>query len=165
MPRIAFYTFGILHEPYGHPRVQGFVDMIQPVFEAARKSEGFIDLNSEPPGDKRATPKFYDREKHAAAPATLTWWKDLESVFAFAYSGLHAEALKHRHEWALKPEWPTYAAWWIDDDHIPTRQEAVERIEHLHDNGSTPFAFDFRKPFDASGNPAIIEKNLRRNKT
>ena len=26
MPRIAFYTFGILQETSGHPRVQGFLE-------------------------------------------------------------------------------------------------------------------------------------------
>ena len=159
MPRIAFYTFGILREKEGHPQVQGFYDRINSVFEQARNSDGFIALSDASWGEY-VSPRFYDKEKHAAAPATLSLWKDLESVCAFAYRNIHAEALKLRHEWALKPEWPTYVAWWVDDDHLPNRKEACERLEHLHDKGSGPFAFNFKKPFDMRRQPAELCKKL-----
>lgn len=159
MPRIAFYTFGILREPYGHPRVQGFFDRIDSVFEQAKNSEGFIALDDGTWGDY-VWPRFYVKEKHAAAPATLSLWSDIESVCAFAYKNLHGEALRLREEWAVKPEWPTYVAWWVEDDRIPTREEASRRLEHLHDNGSSPFAFNFKKSFDATGNPKDLDREL-----
>ena len=71
-----------------------------------------------------ATPRFYVEGEHAGAPATLTVWDDLESVFAFAYYGVHGEALSKRKEWFVPPEWPTYVAWWVDDDHQPDWEEA-----------------------------------------
>ena len=74
---------------------------------------------------------------------------DLESVYA--YNGRHMEALKKRSEWFVKPEWPTYVAWWVEDGETPTREDAARRLEHLHDKGSTPHAFDFKTPFDADG--------------
>jgi hypothetical protein len=160
MPRIAFYTFGILHESYGHPQVQGFLDRLESVFAQAHNSEGFIVRNIESQSDERAAPRFYDKTKHAAAPATLSLWKDLESVCAFAYRGLHGEALKIRSEWFVKPEWPTYVAWWVEDDHEPTREEASMKLEYLHDHGSSPLAFNFKKPFDASGQPVELNRQL-----
>ncbi|MBX7041378.1 MAG: DUF3291 domain-containing protein [Ignavibacteria bacterium] len=168
MPIIAFYTFGILNQPYGHPQVQEFYDKIDAVFSQAKESEGLIEINSELAGREAALPRFYDREKDPEAPSTLSCWKDLESVFAFAYKGLHGAALRKRHEWFRKGDWPTYVAWWISDDHIPTAKEAVHRLEHLHDNGSTPFAFNFKKPFDAYGNPVQpdavkIKRNIQKN--
>src|SRR6187551_3195955 len=147
MSRIAFYTFGILLEKQGHPQVKGFFDRIDSFFSKAESSEGFIALDNHDWG-AFVSPRFYDPEKHAGAPATLSLWSDLESVFAFAYRSEHGEGLKQRHEWFIKPEWPSYAAWWVEDDHIPTRAEACERFEHLHDNGPCPFSFDFKKPFD-----------------
>ena len=41
--RLAFFTFGPLLEPVGHPCVQGFVDRVPTVYTAADHSEGFID--------------------------------------------------------------------------------------------------------------------------
>lgn len=71
----------------------------------------------------RPKPRFFVEDKHIFAPTTLSLWADLESVFAFAYNGVHAglnaEALKHRKEWFLTPEWPTYVAWWVEDNHEP----------------------------------------------
>lgn len=160
MPRIAFYTFGILHESFGHPQVQEFFDRLDSVFAQARNSEGYIYRDIEPPSVNRAAPRFYDKSKHAAAPATLSLWKDLESVCAFAYKGLHAEALKIRSEWFVKPEWPTYVAWWVDDHHIPTREEASRKLEHLHDNGPSAAAFNFKQPFDAEGKPVTLNKKI-----
>ena len=159
MPRIAFYTFGILREPYGHPQVQGFFDRIDSVFEQAKNSEGFIALDDGSWGDY-VWPRFYIKEKHAGAPATLSLWRDIESVCAFAYKNLHGEALNLREEWAVKPKWPTYAAWWVDDKHIPTREEASRRLEYLHDKGSSPFSFNFKKSFDALGNPKDLDREL-----
>lgn len=95
-------------------------------------------------------------DQHEAA--TVSLWDDLESVYVFAYYGRHAEALKKRQDWFTKPEWPTYVAWWVGDDQTPTREDAANRLEHLHDQGSTPYAFDFKTPFNADGEPAILDR-------
>lgn len=169
MSRIAFYTFGILHEPFGHEVVQPFWDSVPTVFEASENTEGFIDRS---PGDEkvwggRVSPHFHDVEKYpgappdnpgARAPATLSLWADLESVSAFAYRGSHGEALRKRKEWFVRAEWPTYVAWWVGDDHVPTYEEAIERHKHIHENGPTPHAFDFRTPFDEDGEPTQLSK-------
>ena len=79
-------------------------------------------------------------------------------MYAFAYYGRHAEALSKRQDWFIKPEWPTYVAWWVENDQIPTREGACKRLEHLHDNGSTSYAFDFKTPFDAAGQPVRMDR-------
>ena len=94
------------------------------------------------------------------AVATFSLWKDLESVCAFAYKFSHGDAFKNRKEWVLKPEWPTYVAWWVADDKLPSRDEACKRLEYIHDNGSSSFAFNFKKPFDKNGDPAELDKQL-----
>ncbi|GAB3788245.1 DUF3291 domain-containing protein [Dyella agri] len=163
-PRIAFFTFGVLKAPVGDPVVQGFVDRIGDVYAAAEGSEGFFDRSI----------RDVETWEHswgpiiapACAPAglamtrfamTLSLWRDLESVAAFAYHGAHREALSKREDWAEKGPWPTYAAWWVDGQHKPNWSEAVERIDHLHVHGPTPHAFSFRKPFDAMGLPVRMK--------
>lgn len=168
MAKLAFYTFGILHEAQGNPRVQGFFDRVSDTFKEAEQSTGFIGRSSRDPltGEhswgERVSPRFFvgDETDGLKAPRTVSLWEDLESVFAYAYSGLHAEALRQRREWFVKPQWPAYVAWWVADDHIPDWVEAAERHEHLHDHGSTPFAFDFKQPFDCNAQPVKLHKRL-----
>lgn len=89
---------------------------------------------------------------------TLSLWADLESVYGFAYGGLHMEALRKRKAWFKPRIGPTYVAWWVDDGRTPSWDEACTRIEHLHEHGSTPRAFDFRTPFDARGERVTLER-------
>src|SRR5262249_7755666 len=84
---------------------------------------------------------------------TLSLWRDLDSVAAFAYNGAHAEALSKRADWFTKGAWPGYVAWWVEESHRPSWKEAADRIDRLHEQGSTPEAFSFRKAFDSTGAP------------
>lgn len=150
MARVAFSTFAILREAGGHPQVQGFLDRIGPVFRAAAAAPGFL---AGPIGNGAIAPPFLDPTRHDLEASTLTLWVDLHSVWAFSYRGVHAEALRHRGDWLVEPAWPTYVAWWVDDDHMPDWPEAAERFQHLHDHGPTAFAFTFKRPFGADGAP------------
>jgi predicted component of type VI protein secretion system len=37
-----------------------------------------------------------------ARPSSLSLWQDIESLMAFAYAGVHAEALKNARNWNHK---------------------------------------------------------------
>jgi len=92
-------------------------------------------------------PKLDDTERFAM---TLSLWDDLESVAAFAYNGAHAEALMRRKDWFQSLGLPSYVAWWVAEDHNLDWKEGSDRLDHLHAHGSSAFAFNFAKPFDAS---------------
>ncbi len=150
MPVIAFYTFGLLHEPPGHPRVRRFEERTDSVFERAKNAPGFIHL---------VETEETDVPRCVSAPGdfpadTLSVWQDLASVAAFAYRDLHAAALRQRRDWFRKIDLPGYVAWWIEDGQVPTWAEGATRYEYLCDHGSTPFAFDFKQPFTPAGEPA-----------
>ena len=159
MPRLAFYTFTILKAPEGHAEVQGMFDRMFFVFFAADRTPGFIDrARNEADWGPHGYPRFFKDGEHAGAVVSLSLWEDLSAVHRFSYSGAHLEAFKKRKEWLLPPTWPTYVAWWVADDHTPSWVEACQRLEHLNDHGSTAFAFDFKKPFDAQGQPTRVKK-------
>ncbi len=169
MPELHF-TFGILREVYGHPQVQGFFDIDPHVFEAAERSDGFIaragyeDDPGPPTWGETVYPRFFTGDARDGTPATLSLWVDLESVAAFAYNGLHAEALSQGRAWFRSPEWPTHAAWWVSDDHLPDWLEAKMCHEHLHDNGPSPYAFNLQHPFDAEGKRVGLDHERIRSK-
>ena len=173
MSRVAFTTFAILKQPYGNPEVQEFDDLTPPTFEEAEGSAGFIARAKESPDQSQLTnferdwgewgkfevPRFYTGGRTTETDSracTLSLWVDLESVLAFVYNGLHRSTLSRRHEWFLKPEWPSYAAWWVPEDTVPTWADACHRLEYLHDHGPSPVAFSFRQPFTADGAPTRL---------
>src|SRR5579864_3632763 len=110
------------------------------------------------PGGEPMAPRFFREGEHGGAPRSLSLWRDLESVFAFAYAHVHAEALSHRKEWFLPPAWPAYVAWWVADGHTPDWHEATVRLEHLHDHGPTAFAFHFKQAFGSDGHPVELDR-------
>ncbi len=83
----------------------------------------------------------------------LSDWNDGVSVYAFTYAKFYVAALNKRDDWFGKWDWSSHISWWIHNDEIPTRAEGSKRLEHLHDNGSTAHAFDFKKPLYAQGRP------------
>jgi Domain of unknown function (DUF3291) len=168
--RVAFTTCALLLEPYGNPRIDSFDVLTPQVFSASEAYPGFIeradyaddrddlcDLDRDwGKWGRLRLPSFYAggfTEETYRAAQTLSVWRDLDSVSGFVYSGIHASALRRRHEWFERPPWPTYAIWWISGAHTPTWAEACERLEILARTGETPVVFSLRRAFDENGQP------------
>lgn len=162
--RLAIYNFGIQIAPYDDPRVAGFARREPLNFQAAERSEGFIarsgyDGEPGPPSwGEQVFPRFLKENGAASGVSSLSLWRDIESVMAYSYSGVHAEALKHGRHWNIPQQWPPLVLWWVDATHQPVWAQAVERLEHLHEQGPSPRAFHFKMPFDADGAPAVINR-------
>jgi len=166
--RLAFTTIAVLKHPYGHPDILSYEDRIGPVFAEAEGSPGFIararpiDSDDEKTNFERdwgpwgtfTTPRFYtggrtvDTDSRAS---TLSIWTDLASVRAFSRAGLHQYMLRNQARWVHHVDWKHIAAWWIDDEEIPTWGDAARRIELLNDEGPSPKAFDFATSYDEHG--------------
>ena len=160
MAKVVFMTTGLLHEPMGHPRVEGFVQRAPGVFGAAEASEGFLGFPADQNEDDFTTLVYRAVESADRASNTLSVWRDLESVFAFSYSGAHAEALSKRQEWFGPSEFPGYAAWWIPDDQEPTWAEAQDRFGRLCHAGPGLHAFDFKHALGPDGEPYQIDRDV-----
>jgi hypothetical protein len=169
MAKLVLYTFGIFQQPRDHEQIKGFHDRNPFVYTSAENSDGFVDRSGNSWkrdhadretdwGTREVSPRFLTSGEHRDAPATLSLWEDVESVYAFTYYGFHAEVLKHRDDWFVKGDWPAFVAWWIPDDETPTRAQGAQRLEHFHDNGPTAHAFDFKVPFDSDGQPLQMDR-------
>jgi Domain of unknown function (DUF3291) len=163
---LAVYNFGMFRERADSPGNQGFRDREPVNLDAVERAPGFIGragYEGEPGRESwgaQVYPRFYVERGDGWAPSTLSLWADIESLMAFTYSGVHAEALRHASDWFVPKRWPPYVLWWVAEGHRPDWQEAVDRFERLHDRGPTPKAFSFRSPFDAHGRPTAIDKEV-----
>lgn len=161
---LAVYNFGMFRSRAENPANQGFRDLEQPNFAAADHAPGFIarsgygEEEGPPSWGEQVYPRFYVDRGDGWSPSTLSLWKDLESLMAFTYFGMHAEALRRAGEWFVEQRWPLYVLWWVPPAHLPGWKEAVDRFEHLHDHGPKPTAFNFDDAFDAQGLPTIVDR-------
>jgi hypothetical protein len=102
MPRLAFFTFAILRAPRQHPDSASFLAAIDPTNAAAERAEGFLDQTRVDPDTGRHSwgepvlPSFVAPDDAPQVTRSLSLWQDLETVFAYAYGGQHAESLRQR---------------------------------------------------------------------
>jgi hypothetical protein len=162
--RLAIYNFGIHVAPYSDPAVEGFRLREAPNFEAAERASGFIGrsgYDGEPGPEswgKQVFPRFLKGSGFDSAPSSLSLWADIESLMAFSYNGVHANALKHARRWNIPQSWPPLVLWWVEAGQRPEWKGGVERLENLHDNGPSPSAFSFKAPFAADGSQTVVDR-------
>ncbi len=166
---LALYTFGQFRTRADHPSVDPFHAAEPGVWAAMERSEGFIARSGyeDEPGPEswgeQVFPKYWVDNGDGWAPSIVSLWQSLEAALAAVYRGLHADILRKAPSFMQdKPDYPPYVLWWVPAGHTPDWSEAVERLEHLGDNGPSAFAFSFKAAFDPSGNPATVDGELSR---
>ncbi len=161
--KLAIYNFGLFVAPYESPEVEGFRLREPANFSAAERSHGFLGRSGYPgePGPRswgpQVFPRFIEGSGFTSAPSSFSLWADLESLMAFTYNGVHADALKHARDWQQERRWPALVLWWTQQGR-PDWAEAVERFEHLHDHGPGPKAFNFKEPYGPDGEKTTIDR-------
>ncbi len=125
------------------PIMKEFVENLDSVNQIAEQSEGFVwRLKDENNNATSLNP--YDDERIII---NVSVWKSIETLENFMYRTFHSDFLKRRKEWFLAYGTAHTAMWWIPEGHIPTMQEAVDKLDLLQKNGPSPSAFDFRNKF------------------
>jgi hypothetical protein len=163
--RLAMYNFGLHVAPFESDAVEGFRLREAANFEAAARACGFLGRSGYT-GEagtrswgRQVFPRFIAGSGFDTAPSSLSLWADIESLMAFSYNGVHADALKHARHWNVRPAWPPLVLWWVGRNHRPDWSEAVERFEHLADHGPSADGFTFKRPFGADGAEVQIDRD------
>ncbi|MFF3643482.1 DUF3291 domain-containing protein [Streptomyces sp. NPDC002564] len=173
MPHLALYTFGVLKSPLADPAplTREFHASGEAVYREVGRHPGYIaraEAADRGPGDFEAdwgawgaftVPAWYDKGRTVdtiALATTLSLWTDLRPAFDAIYTGLHRAALNRRYDWFERSEHPNYVFWWVPDGVIPTWQDGVCALEHLHAHGAAPRAFTFHHAFAPDGTSARV---------
>jgi hypothetical protein len=125
------------------PIMQEFVDNLEPVNQLADISPGFVWRFKEEGGDATAFNPYGDER------IIINWsvWETVEQLEDFVYNSFHTEIMKKQRQWFEKLGRPHYVIWYIPKGHIPTFEEANERLEYLDAHEPSPHAFNFRAKF------------------
>lgn len=144
---LASYNWGRLIAGQGDPRVQAFYDGVDAVHAAAEKADGFIWRWDDPAmaANPVGTSPYGDH-----TIITLTVWRDVESLKAFVYRGLHADYFRRRDEWTVPvPEREHMVQWWVEAGTLPTLSQGMARLRLLEKKGPSPTAFTLKDSFPA----------------
>lgn len=127
----------------------GFVARLDEINALADKSPGFIWRLQTPEGNATSV-KAYD---DPLIIFNMSVWASLRDYSNYVYSSesLHREVMQQRRRWFQRFDGPYTTLWWIPESHIPTVEEAKERLEYLRIYGETAYAFSIKKQFPAPG--------------
>ena len=117
-----------LRAPIDAPETADFVAALAPVNADADAAPGFVWRLQTESGDATGVQVSDD----PLLIVNLTVWESVEALEAFAYrQAAHLAVLRRRREWFERHiEAPT-ALWWVAAGHIPTLDEALDRLATL----------------------------------
>ena len=129
--------------PLDSPIMAGFVALLPTVNAEADRSPGFVWRLETSDGDATSIRAFDD----PMILVNMSVWESVEALKDFVYRSGHVVPLRDRGQWFERPQQAHLAMWWIPAGHIPTVEEARERLEYLRTHGPSGFAFTFTALF------------------
>ena len=131
--------------PIDDPIMQDFVAQLPPINQLAEQSPGYVwRLQSE--GGDATSIKVYDDDMIIV---NLTVWESVDALRQFVYKSAHSGVLRDRRKWFELFNGSYYAMWWIPAGHLPSTDEARDRLEYLRQHGDSAYAFSFKNVFSA----------------
>ncbi|MEZ8720973.1 DUF3291 domain-containing protein [Vibrio pomeroyi] len=131
------------------PEIKDFVDNLDKVNAIAESSEGFVWRLKDESGDATNIKAFDDPNMIV----NMSVWDSVDSLKNFMFRTHHRDFMRRKGEWFHRLAEDTYVLWWVEDAHIPSLDEAIERLEHLREMGDSPYAFTFKTNFTESEAP------------
>jgi hypothetical protein len=129
--------------PIDSPVMQDFVANLDRINALAENSKGFV-WRLKDDTNNATSIKIFDDD---FLIVNMSVWENTDALFQFVYQSGHVEIFKRRKEWFEKMPEMHMVLWYVPATHLPTVEEATERLVHLRKNGETPYAFSFKKRF------------------
>lgn len=143
--RLAQLNIAKVKFPLDHPQMSDFTNNLPRINALAESSDGFIWRLKDELDNATSFQLFDDPD----IIINLSVWRDPDALKHFMMRTAHVDFLKRKSEWFNKMDKSNYVMWWIEDDHLPTLDEAKSKLYYLHQHGDSPAAFTFRQVFEA----------------
>lgn len=149
---LAQFNVARMRGPIDSPVMEGFVSQLARINAIAEATPGFVWRLQTAEGDATALRPYDD----AMMIVNMSVWESLEALHGYVYKSPHVGPLRERKSWFEAPtEASVLTLWWVPAGHVPTVDEAKERLQHLRQHGPTARAFTFRQAFPAPGESTV----------
>lgn len=126
--------------------MSGFVSRLDEINLLADEFEGFVWRLQTEEGDSTSIRVF----ENPNLLINISVWESVEALKQFIYKSAHVELIQDRDAWFTKMKESHQTLWWVPTGHIPTTEEAKEKLEYMREHGPTAKAFTFAKPFEST---------------
>lgn len=135
--KLAELNVGYARYATDDPRMAGFMDNLDRINALAERSPGFVWRMQSDSGNATdiAVPGDADMISN------LSVWDDIASLGNYVFNTVHARFYERKEEWFSAMTRPHFVMWYVEDGHLPTLAEAMDRLRHLQTHGSTDAAF------------------------
>ncbi|MBV9539667.1 MAG: DUF3291 domain-containing protein [Alphaproteobacteria bacterium] len=127
----------VLGEP-DDPRMADFYGNLARVNALAERMPGFVWRLKDETGDSAMALHW---PGDPTMNVNMSVWETAEDLGKFVFQTVHRNIYARKHDFFEMPKENTVALWWVEPGHIPTLDEAKERLEHLNVYGPSDFAF------------------------
>ena len=125
------------------PRMADFYNNLARVNAMAERMPGFVWRLKDESGDSAMALHW---PGDPTMNVNMSVWEDDDALGKFVFQTVHRGIYARKHEFFEAPKQLTVALWWVEDGHIPTLEEAKERLDHLNADGPSEFAFGWADP-------------------
>ncbi|HEU5160426.1 MAG TPA: DUF3291 domain-containing protein [Streptosporangiaceae bacterium] len=155
---LAQFNVATQRLPLDDPRMADFVALLEPINALADRSPGFVWRLIGADGDDATSVRPCGDD----VVVNFSVWESRQALWDFAYRSGHLDVMRRRREWFHRPGGAHLVLWWIPAGHIPSVDEAVERLRLLRADGPSPRAFTFRDFYDPDASPPPVKISPRR---
>jgi len=141
---IAQLNIALLKDKIDSPLLKDFVDNLDRINALAEASPGFVWRLQSEDGDATSFKPFGDDYI-----VNMTVWENIPTLHYYVYQTAHVQIMKRRKEWFERMREAYSVLWWVPAGHLPTLEEAKEKLQLLQQIGPTAQAFTFKKSFPA----------------
>lgn len=127
----------VLGDP-NEPHMKDFYDNLARINQLAERMPGFVWRLQDDTGESAMALHWPGDE---TMNVNMSVWENDEALAKFVFQTVHQRLYARKHEFFEMPEEPTVALWRVDVGHVPTIEEAKERLDHLIAYGPSDFAF------------------------
>ena len=138
MRHLAQINIGRVRGGPDDPRMRDFYANLARVNALAERMPGFVWRLKDETGESAIALRW---PGDPTMNVNMSVWESPEALGKFVFQTVHRNVYARKHEFFETPNENTVAMWWIEVGHVPTLEEAKERLDHLNAHGPSEFAF------------------------